>query len=150
MNADQQALWRRIVMHSLNDPQATCPFWMRLARENDWPPGFTQRAIEEYRKFVFLAVAAGHPVSPPDAVDQVWHLHLLYTRDYWGRFCPEVLRTPLHHGPTLGGAAEHAKFADWYARTLESSRLFFGPPPTEFWPLPASHPKAIRVDPSRY
>lgn len=150
MNPDQKSLWQRIQAHALDDSRAVCPFSARLAKENAWPPGFTQRAIEEYRRFAFLAVAAGHPVSPSDAVDQVWHLHLLYTRDYWGEFCPNVLRTPLHHGPTRGGAVEHDKFADWYARTLASYRKFFGEPPAEFWPQPAVHPETTRVDRARF
>ena len=78
------------------------------------------RAIEEYKRFVFLAMAAGHPVTPLDEVDQVWHLHLCYTRSYWEDLCGEVLRAPLHHGPTRGGAAERARFDDQYRRTLAS------------------------------
>ena len=47
---------------------------MHAALRNDRPlaPG----AIEEYRKFVFLALVAGHQITPSDQVDQVWHLHL--------------------------------------------------------------------------
>lgn len=150
MNPDQLQLWQRIQAHPLDDPQSTRPFSLRLAKENEWPPGYTRRAIEEYRCFVFLAVAAGHPVSPADAVDQVWHLHLLYTRDYWGDFCGKTLGTPLHHGPARGGAAEADKFADWYARTRESYRRFFGEPPGEFWPERPLHPQAVRVDRARH
>ena len=112
MTSEQLALWQRIASHPLDDPAAPLPFSLRLAKENTWSLGFVRRAVEEYRRFAFLAVAAGHPVSPSDAVDQVWHLHLLYTHDYWGEFCPNVLRTPLHHGPTRGGAKEGAKFAE--------------------------------------
>ena len=66
--------------------------------------------ISEYRRFVFLALAAGHPVTPSDQVDQAWHLHLLYTNSYWNRFCGETLGRRLHHGPTQGGASERDKF----------------------------------------
>lgn len=94
-----------------------------------------REAVAEYRKFAFLAVAAGHPVSPSHAIDQVWHLHLLYTRDYWEIWCPRVLGQPLHHEPTRGGPAEHGKFGDWYARTRESYRRFFGEPAAAWcWP----------------
>jgi hypothetical protein len=150
MNANQQALWQRIVGHELDDPRAACPFTLRLAKENNWPPGFTQRALEEYRRFVFLAMVAGHPVSPSDAVDQVWHLHLLYTQDYWDEFCGKVLQQPFHHGPSRGGADESAKFTDWYAQTLASYRRFFGEPPAEVWPKVPSHPAAVRVDPATH
>jgi len=150
MNADQAALWHRIQAHALDDAHSPHPFSLRLAKENDWPPGYTQRAVEEYRRFAFLAVAAGHPVSPSDPVDQVWHLHLLYTRDYWEEFCGRVLGTPLHHGPARGGAAEVDKFTDWYARTRASYRRFFGEPPVEFWPEKLVHPRARRIDVARH
>ncbi len=146
MTVEQRALWTRLAAHVLDDPRSASPFSLRLAQENTWPPGFTQRVIAEYRRFAFLAVAAGHPVSPSDAIDQAWHLHLLYTRDYWGEFCPRVLGMPLHHGPARGGTAEKEKFGDWYARTLASYRQFFGEPPADLWPVPAWHPRARRVD----
>lgn len=146
MNASHTALWDRLQAHALDDARSPQPFSLRLAKENAWGPVFTRRVIEEYRRFAFLAAAAGHPVSPSDAVDQAWHLHLLYTRDYWGEFCPRVLGTSLHHGPARGGAEEKAKFSDWYSKTLSSYRTFFGEPPADIWPEPACHPLTVRVD----
>jgi len=118
------------------DVDAAYPFAARLARENGWSRRFADRAIEEYKRFMFLAIVAGHPVTPSDQVDQVWHLHLLYTRSYWDRFCGEVLGRPLHHGPTKGGKQERNRFELWYERTLASYRSVFGEPPTDLWPLP--------------
>ena len=118
------------------DADAAYPFAARLAWENGWSRRLADRAIEEYRRFMFLAIVAGHPVTPSDQVDQVWHLHLLYTRSYWDRFCGEVLGRPLHHGPTKGGTQESSKFALWYERTLASYRAVFGEPPTDLWPPP--------------
>lgn len=135
MISDHAPLWGRLQAFNPDDPASPSPFTRRLARENRWPLDHAHRVVEEYKRFAFLAVAAGHPVTPSDAVDQAWHLHLLYTRSYWDEFCGEVLRTPLHHGPTRGGAAESAKYHDWYARTLESyGRLFGEPPPADIWP----------------
>ena len=135
MTPEQQNLYDRIRRYSFGDEEAAFPFSARLARENGWSAGHAARAIDEYQKFAFLAVAAGHPVTPSDQVDQVWHLHLLYTRSYWNCFCREILRMRLHHGPTQGGETEREKFHDWYSRTLESYRRLFGTdPPADFWP----------------
>ena len=112
---------------------AALTFPARLARENGWSLPQAERVIEEYRRFAFLAATAGHPVTPSDAVDQAWHLHLTYTRDYWGRFCP-LLGRELHHGPTEGGEAEHARFFHQYAETLRSYEAAFGTPPADLWP----------------
>jgi hypothetical protein len=135
MNFKQQELYERIQNFRFDDGEAAFPFAARLARENGWSHGHAARVIREYRKFAFLAVAAGHPVSPSDQVDQVWHLHLLYTRSYWERFCGHTLGRPLHHEPTKGGKNEKEKFAVWYAATKESYRLYFGEePPADIWP----------------
>jgi len=56
-----------------------------------WSEIYTIRVIQEYKKFVFLAMVANHVVSPSVPIDRVWHLHLLYTISYWDKFCGEVL-----------------------------------------------------------
>ncbi len=135
MDASQRELYARIVAFRFDEGKPELTFAARLARENGWPQDYAHRVIGEYRRFMFLAVTAGHPVTPSDQVDQVWHLHLIYSRSYWERFCPEVLQTSLHHGPTQGGDAEGKKYDDWYGRTLASYRQFFDEePPQEIWP----------------
>lgn len=131
----QRDLWKRIQSFPLDEPGSDLPFTQRLARENGWEAAYACRVAEEYRKFMFLAAAAGHPVSPSDAVDQAWHLHMTYTRSYWERFCREILGRPVHHEPTRGGLGEERKFAAWYEKTLGSYRAFFKEePPRDIWP----------------
>lgn len=132
---EKGACWDRLTAYEFDDPEYHLTFTSRLARENGWSEDFASRVIEEYRRFCFLAIHAGHPVTPSDAVDQVWHLHLSYSRDYWERFCPEILQKPLHHGPTQGGEEEGEKYREWYEKTLESYARFFGEPPRTIWPL---------------
>jgi hypothetical protein len=128
----------RIQAFLLDEPGVVFPFSARLARENGWTRPFAARVVEEYRRFVYLAMTAGHPVSPSDEVDEVWHLHLTYTRSYWEEMCGRVLGRPLHHEPTKGGQAEGSKFVDWYTRTLDSYSCAFGhAPPPDVWPPPA-------------
>ncbi len=137
MNTEQTELYERIQTFSLDEPSAQLSFSKRLARDNDWSLQYARQVIEEYKKFAFLAVVVGHPVTPSDQVDQAWHLHLTYTRSYWQEFCTQVLRTPLHHDPTLGGEAENEKFDGWYSKTLESYERFFRTkPPVEIWSTP--------------
>ena len=96
---------------------------------------FTQRVIGGYRRFLYLAMVAGNPVTPSDEVDQVWHLHLCYTDSYWRELCGETLGRPLHHGPTKGGKKEGEKFANWYEKTLASYLTEFGKrAPVDVWP----------------
>lgn len=135
MNLQQQELYQRLQTFSPDEPDAQLSFSKRLARENGWTVEYARQAIAEYKKFAFLAVVAEHPVTPSEQVDQVWHLHLAYTRSYWDEFCPNILQKTLHHNPTQGGSSEGVKFNDWYNKTLESYTKFFGEaPPVEIWP----------------
>ncbi|MFO1059035.1 MAG: hypothetical protein U1E53_18965 [Dongiaceae bacterium] len=139
---------------ALEEPGAAVGFVARLARENRWTRSHAARVVEEYRRFMFLAVAAGHPVAPSDAVDQAWHLHLLQTRSYWDRFCPLVLGRRIHHEPSRGGRQEAARIRDWYARTLASYRRLLGEPPPDIWPEAAARfaggPRPARIDLARH
>lgn len=135
MDSDQQALLARIERVELDFGAGAQAFVARLARENGWSQRYAHRAIDEYRRFAFLCVVAGHECTPSDQVDQVWHLHLLHTRAYWEHFCKQVLRQPLHHGPTQSTELDHARFRAQYAQTLASYRTWFGSePPADVWP----------------
>lgn len=131
-------LWQALDKFTIDEPGAEFTFVQRLADENRWPLHFAERVLGEYKRFLYLAVAAEHPASPSDAVDQVWHLHLAYTRSYWNELCGKVLQRPLHHLPTQGGRIEDEKHSDLYRRTLESYERCFGhPAPADIWPTKA-------------
>ncbi len=145
-------VWQRLRGYEIGSPEAALSFSARLARENGWSAALAERVLDEYRRFAFLAVSGDTPATPSDAVDQAWHLHLSYTRDYWERFCPEILGSPLHHGPTAGGSAEHRRYYRQYAETLARYEAAFGaPPPSDIWPSAARRliddPRARRVHP---
>ena len=137
MSMTQIALYRRIQAFDVDEVNDSLSFSRRLARDNGWPIQFALRVVEEYKRFVFLAIAADHAVTPSDQVDQAWHLHLTYSRNYWDDFCPNVLKQSLHHDPTRGGEAEGEKFDSWYTETLASYEHFFDEvPPSDIWPAP--------------
>lgn len=117
------------------EPGLPLGFRDRLAQENGWSRRHADRVYDEYRRFLWLAVSGDRPVTPSDAVDQAWHLHLTYTRSYWDRLCGTVLERPLHHGPTGGTAADDARYREQYRSTLERYRAEFGvEPPAAIWP----------------
>lgn len=142
--ATADPLWRSLSTYEVGPVDADLPFTQRLARENGWSAAHAARVFEEYRRFLYLAVTASHPVTPSDAVDQAWHLHLAYTRDYWERLCPEVLGRSLHHGPTKGGRDEGSRFFEQYALTLRAYETAFGPAPADIWPGAL---RRFRIDP---
>ncbi len=140
MKPEHQHLWQQIEAFDFDATDTRLSFGQRLARDNGWSAAFTRSVLLEYRRYVFLAMTAGHPVCPSDAVDQAWHLHLTYTRNYWDDFCGRILGRPLHHGPTRGGRDEDVKHHEMYAKTLAAYRDAFGEDaPAEVW-----HPAEVR------
>jgi hypothetical protein len=135
MTPEHQVIWKKIAAFEVGAPTDPLSFCQRLARENLWSLTYAQRVFEEYKKFIFLCATGTQPMTPSDAVDQAWHLHLTYTRSYWEQLCGEVLDAPLHHAPTRGGREETDKFRCWYTRTLSAYETCFGaPPPADVWP----------------
>lgn len=133
-NADEQALWARIEAHPFERAGHVLDFTRRLARDHNWSLDFARGAVREYRRFCFLAMVSGIPVTPSEQVDEVWHQHLTYSRDYWDVWCGQVLQGRLHHDPTAGGPAEQSRFREQYAETLARYEAYFGPLDILFWP----------------
>lgn len=137
--SQQIELYAQIQAFAIDYPGAAFPFNQRLARDHQWSSIYTQRVIEEYKKFLFLAMVAGHPVTPSNTVDQAWHLHLTYTHSYWDNLCTQILPRPLHHHPTQGGQQQRELFWDCYSKTLDSYERFFGyAAPVDIWPTPVN------------
>lgn len=114
-----ELLWSKIADFGIDDPESSYPFSYRLSSENGWDYGFTLRCIHEYLRFIYLAAVSDSSICPADAVDQVWHLHLLYTQSYWEDMYEGVLGKKIHHGPTRGGKTESEKFHKLYIHTLD-------------------------------
>ncbi|MFN6039406.1 MAG: glycine-rich domain-containing protein, partial [Bacteroidota bacterium] len=80
-------LWQKICDFDFDDPAGgNYTFTIRLAKENYWSKNFTELAVLEYKKFMYLAAIADQIVSPSEIVDVVWHQHLVYTNSY-NDFC---------------------------------------------------------------
>jgi hypothetical protein len=148
----EHPIWVALSQYEIGPPDSALPFAKRLALENGWSSAMAERVLAEYRFFCFLAATAGHKGTPSDPVDQAWHLHLTYSRDYWERFCP-LLGRPFHHEPTAGGGEQKQLHFEQYAKTLKSYERIFGrSPPADIWPKAArsliDSAKARRVLPS--
>lgn len=134
MTMQQAELWEKIKDFKIDDSGSSFTFTDRLMRENDWSLEFAIRAVFEYKRFMFLICATDSPKTPSDEVDQVWHLHLIYTQSYWEDFCQNTLGRSIHHGPTRG-SEQKSLFKNTYLDTLETYReLFEEEAPQDLWP----------------
>ena len=94
---------------------------------------YVKAAVDEYRRF--LAVCASfpnsqHAVSPK--IDEVWHCHILFTRDY--EALAVSLGTKVHHNPFVDDA-DWENHASRYEQFRDRYKLIFGTSPSiNFWP----------------
>ncbi|RYG30259.1 hypothetical protein EON81_25250 [bacterium] len=133
MNPEQRQLWEKIKSHRFDRGASSLTFAARLAQEQGWTRSFTEGAIEEYRRFLFLCATADQACTPSKVVDEVWHAHLTFTRNYWHDLCRDTLGIELHHDPSSGQVGEEEKFREQFAQTLATYDRFFGAAPVEFW-----------------
>lgn len=130
-------LWARLEAFRFDAETGDRPFSAKLAEAEGWPAPVTQRVIVEYRRFLYLTQVADGAVTPSEAVDRAWHMHLSFTRSYWDDLCGTVLRRPLHHDP-CAATTDAPRYAAQYAATRALYAAEFGaPPPADLWP--ASH-----------
>src|SRR3954465_3246226 len=72
-----KVLWDRLEAMEIDPPDATTRFHHRPKKTNKGTAAFAVRVNKEYRRFLYLAARARHPVTPSDTVAQAWHLHLI-------------------------------------------------------------------------
>lgn len=151
MNLTEKELYQKICNFNLDTPKAVFPFSYKLSWLCRWSKIYTFRVIEEYKKFLFLAMVTDHIVSPSEPIDVAWHLHLLYTKSYWDEFCGEIAKKPLHHSPGMGGIEEEQKYLELYKLTLKSYKKYFGTPPDDIWLSPNMRGEPFRwIDAKKY
>lgn len=108
-------------------------FVERLMKEQNWNKTFALKAIEEYKKFLYLMAIAKEEISPSLIIDEVWHLHLLYTKSYWHKMCRDIIKREIHHGPGTGKKSHDVKYVDLYLKTKQKYKTEFGHFPNEIW-----------------
>jgi hypothetical protein len=116
---------------------STQAFASKLAAKLGWSRQFALRAIEEYKKFLYLGNIGAPNVTPSRVIDKVWHEHILFSRGY-REFCRDVLRRDFDHNPELVPMAEQNDvFAQQYLDTLDAYRTEFNTmPPVDIWSVP--------------
>ena len=123
-------------------------FASKIARKHHWSHRFTVRAINEYKKFVFLGITSDAPVTPSRVIDTVWHEHLLFSRAYRD-FCRTVLEREFDHNPELLPMDEQTTaFQSQFDATCDAyEREFNRLPPADIWGTPKfkreRHPAAF-------
>ncbi|HOX81601.1 MAG TPA: hypothetical protein PLJ60_03215 [Chryseolinea sp.] len=124
-------LWEKIAAFNFDDPMSEYGFSTRLATENFWTIGFTQKAILEYKKFMYLAGTSDLMVSPSEIIDIVWHQHLIFTQSY-SDLC-NIIGKNIQHIPSTHNKEDFEKFKLAKHRTKKLYNENFEAQPPEIW-----------------
>ena len=133
-DSNDPARAERILAWASADPLLQRRFRQQLAQATGWDGARCERAIQEYLRFCVVAARLGGRAVPSASVDQVWHLHLTWTRDYWEDFCPNRMGFAFHHQPSRGQPGEREALRLGYAETLHAYQSLFGTPDAAWWP----------------
>ena len=124
-------LWIKIFNYQFDALTTHYGFSIRLAHENNWTRHFTEKAILEYKKFMYLAATSDLMVSPSPIIDIVWHQHLIFTPSY-SDFC-DLLGKRIQHVPSTRSREEAERFRHARERTQKLYSEKFGEAPKDVW-----------------
>lgn len=88
-------------------------------------------AIEEYRRFLSLMLHCTEILTPAKLVDEIWHQHILDSRNYFD-FCNEIAGRYLHHTPSYEEKHEFHRPKYLQTRAIYSKHFEREPIP-EIW-----------------
>jgi hypothetical protein len=127
-------LWEKINEKFGGTDASTKAFADKIARKNSCSKGYALKAVNEYKKFLYLAVISDFHVTPSQPIDKVWHEHILFTQAY-GIFCEEIIEYNLNHHPELIPMEEQTeRYHAQYLSTIELYIEEFGKlPPANIW-----------------
>lgn len=112
----------------------------RLTTKLGWSLDLTTMAIAEYRRFLVLGAVKSQRewhLVPTQVIDEVWHAHILHTRQYV-RDCEAIFGHYFHHSPSsaTGNSPEKHQMREWHKRTISLYQTVFGSePPVTVWPM---------------
>lgn len=105
----------------------------RVQSRLGWSTADADEAVLEYRKF--MALVALHPAETygmAEAVDEVWHTHILSTRDYLA-LCDSLVGEVIHHEQRPLDEAPDTAFAKFQEATLRDLARHFTGPVSQLW-----------------
>jgi len=104
-----------------------------LVEKKDMDEAMVDRMMAEYRRFIEIRLNFPEvSIVPSELVDEVWHTHILFSKDYF-RFCDVVNHGEyIHHNPFLSG--DNLIGDPSIRNTLTYYRQLYGKPDQEIWP----------------
>lgn len=95
---------------------------IRLIDKQKWSSETSKEAVRRYKNFLILILKYPDQIlAPAPDVDEAWHNHILFTREYFCD-CQKIFGDYLHHSPSRNSNPEE-KYAMEEAQ-LRTSNLY--------------------------
>ena len=93
----------------------------RLEKKHpEWSKPYIETLIRQYKRFLHTAANSDSELVPTKDVDEVWHEHILFTKDYFVNW-KEYLGRLVHHNPEkLGENKDYSESFKKTQKTLET------------------------------
>ena len=91
----------------------------RLTDRYKWPSENASEAVRRYKNFLLLLLKYPDEVlAPAPDIDEAWHNHILFTREYM-RDCQAIFGNYLHHAPSRNSPEEKKVMLEAQSRTSD-------------------------------
>lgn len=111
-----------------NPPRICVSFEHNLRKDGDWTDESARRITMIYRQFLYLKALSGETLTPSEAMDRAWHLHLSFPENY-AALCAAVGRDIPHRTDLTRKECRAA-----YERGRAEFQREFGLPDRDLWP----------------
>ena len=89
-----------------------------------WTKERALKAVDDYKKYLAITkVLNGYQLVPNGDIDEIWHYHIMDTRQY-AKDCNDIFGGFLHHYPYFGMLGEENK-EQWLNVQRESDEIWF-------------------------
>lgn len=120
-----------------NHMQADAKFYQnfteRLSKKLEMSDDLVFILVTEYARYMALKATSDRDFEVPSKlVDEVWHLHLQFNRDY-EMACRSVFGRLIYHVPGAADNSDASLYSEAYKNTLYRYDLEYGTPLEAFW-----------------
>ena len=133
---DPEEIRRDLATWDFGNPDAApgYTFVDKLVNKMGWDRTYAERVVEEFRRFAVLwAYYPGATHVPSTAVDEAWHLAILFTRRY-ARMGELFFGKFKHHNPSSSDVDRGALGKSYEQTLAQYSEVFGEEPPVDIWP----------------
>jgi hypothetical protein len=102
----------------------------RISREMKCSVERAEGLFDDMIMFLWMASTTSEVRVPTPAIDEAWHVFLLFTKDYMS-FCDQYCGGYMHHQPHLGKPTDIT--LELVAPTIDHMAEAFGGPPSRNW-----------------